>query len=704
MSFPASLTVVTVTGTFLDGAGSPRSGKVIFRTPGYTMSSADDTFVVPRVLVAFLDSSGHFSIALPSTNDPDWTPVGWTYTVTLDFGENGRTRFGSIVVPYDLGATLSLAALAPVPEANGQLYALYNDPRFSGVGGGGGGGAVASVFGRTGAVVSQAGDYTKAQVGLGSVDNTSDVAKPVSTLQAAADATVAANASAALSSGLAGKANTTHSHAEADVTSLVSDLALKAPIASPTFTGTVSGVTAAMVGLGNVNNTSDAAKPVSTAQQTALDGKQPLDADLTTIAGLTATTGNVIQSSASAWSSVTPATLKGTLGLVKGDVGLGNVDNTADTAKPVSTAQQTALNLKADLASPTFTGTPSMPTGTTAVTQTAGDSTTKLATTAFTTGAIATSAAGLQPLDSDLTTIAGLTPTTNNVIQSVAGAWASRTPAQVKTALAIANTDVSGLGGAAVLSVGTGAGTVAAGDDSRITGAIQASTFTTKGDLLIVTGASTVTRLAVAADGNVLTADAASSGGVKWAAGGAGSYSLPDGIDPPANDPHAIPNGPVSTNLTTALNRLYLSPMPMGPNTRTLIEVSIEVGAAGSAGAVYRLVLFSSTTGRRPNVSLIDFGTVVGDATGVKKITSLSQSCSANTLYWLGAVEQVASGGALKGISSYNPYVTLHGSDLAGSSAFGAYAMASVSGAVTNGTAFVYFDVDTAPRFGVKFS
>ena len=38
-------------------------------------------------------------------------------------------------------------------------------------------------------------------------------------------------------------------------------------------------------------------------------------------------------------------------------LGLGNVDNTADTAKPVSTAQQTAFDLKATIASPTFTGT-----------------------------------------------------------------------------------------------------------------------------------------------------------------------------------------------------------------------------------------------------------------------------------------------------------------------------------------------------------
>lgn len=51
-------------------------------------------------------------------------------------------------------------------------------------------------------------------------------------------------------------------------------LDLKANLASPTFTGTVGGVTAAMVGLGNCNNTSDASKPVSTATQTALDGKQ----------------------------------------------------------------------------------------------------------------------------------------------------------------------------------------------------------------------------------------------------------------------------------------------------------------------------------------------------------------------------------------------------------------------------------------------
>ena len=52
--------------------------------------------------------------------------------------------------------------------------------------------------------------------------------------------------------------------------------ALKAPLASPTFTGTVAGVTAAMVGLGSVDNTSDTNKAVSTAAATALALKAPL--------------------------------------------------------------------------------------------------------------------------------------------------------------------------------------------------------------------------------------------------------------------------------------------------------------------------------------------------------------------------------------------------------------------------------------------
>ena len=62
---------------------------------------------------------------------------------------------------------------------------------------------------------------------------------------------------------------------------------------------------------------------------------------------------------------------------VKTILSLENVDNTSDANKPVSTAQQTALNLKANIASPALTGNPTAPTPAT------GDNDTSIATTAF---------------------------------------------------------------------------------------------------------------------------------------------------------------------------------------------------------------------------------------------------------------------------------------------------------------------------------
>ena len=96
----------------------------------------------------------------------------------------------------------------------------------------------------------------------------------------------------------------------------------KAPINNPTFTGTVSGIDKNMVGLGNVDNTTDANKPISTATQTALNSKAPIN----------------------------NPTFTGTVsGITKSMVDLGNVDNTSDVNKPVSTATQTALNLKLNI-------------------------------------------------------------------------------------------------------------------------------------------------------------------------------------------------------------------------------------------------------------------------------------------------------------------------------------------------------------------
>lgn len=86
--------------------------------------------------------------------------------------------------------------------------------------------------------------------------------------------------------------------------------------------------TKAQVGLGNVDNTSDANKPISTATQTALDAKEN-----------TITAGTTAQYFRGDKTFQT---------LDKTAVGLGNVDNTSDANKPVSTAQAAAIALKQD--------------------------------------------------------------------------------------------------------------------------------------------------------------------------------------------------------------------------------------------------------------------------------------------------------------------------------------------------------------------
>lgn len=80
-------------------------------------------------------------------------------------------------------------------------------------------------------------------------------------------------------------------------------------------------------------------------------------------------------------------------------------------------------------------------------------------------GYLTSSAAALayQPLDSDLTTIAGLTATTDNFIVSVSSAWASRTPSQVKSTLSLNNVENTALSTWAGTSSITTLGTITSG-------------------------------------------------------------------------------------------------------------------------------------------------------------------------------------------------------------------------------------------------
>ena len=169
--------------------------------------------------------------------------------------------------------------------------------------------------------------------------------------------------------------------AESDVTNLVSDLALKAPLASPALTG----VPVAPTATAGTSTTQLATTAFVTA---GLAGKPTLPISLTTdvtgtlqAAQEPAHTGDVTNAAgalalAIGASKVTNAMIAGPIPASK-LVGTDLVVTESQVTNLVSD-----LALKAPLASPALTGTPTAPTAT------AGTSTTQLATTAFVAGAV----------------------------------------------------------------------------------------------------------------------------------------------------------------------------------------------------------------------------------------------------------------------------------------------------------------------------
>jgi len=153
---------------------------------------------------------------------------------------------------------------------------------------------------------------------------------------------------------------------------------------NPTFSGTKTGISKTTFGLSNVDNTSDANKPISTDMSNALSKKAPLvnTAFTGTITGLTKSTVNLsnvdntadldkpvsidTSNALALKASLNGCTFTGAVyGITKSMVNLSNVDNTADIDKPISNAMNTALSKKAPISNPVFTGesygiTPSM--------------------------------------------------------------------------------------------------------------------------------------------------------------------------------------------------------------------------------------------------------------------------------------------------------------------------------------------------------
>lgn len=317
----------------------------------------------------------------------------------------------------------------------------------------------------------------------------------------------------------------------------VPGLASKAPLASPALTGTPTAPTATA----GTNDTQIATTAFVTAAMTNASvadattlakGKIQLAGDLGGTAALPTVPGlankeNTITAGSTAqyyrgdksWQT-----------LDKSAVGLANVDNTSDASKPVSTATQTALDLKAPLASAALTGTPTAPTAT------AGTNTTQIATTAFVVAAMTnasvadatTSDKGKIQLAGDLGgtgTTAAAPVISDNAITSSKIAPSAITNAKIAdgsittTKIADANVSTAKLADGSVTTAkidaaaitnakigetisiangGTGATTQTAAFDAL-------SPMTTSGDIIYGGTSGTGTRLGKGTDGQVLT-------------------------------------------------------------------------------------------------------------------------------------------------------------------------------------------------------
>lgn len=475
MPFPIpNYTRIKVRGHFVDLAKATReessyglTGSIQFiPTPIVAINQGSQQIIEMMPFVTFPDPvDGYFEILLPSTDDPDIVPVDWNYKV---IEPTGRQYY--IVVPYDTPKiidvddddydtqVIDLVDVVPDPasnagtiqllhgrpgrditsvdiDGNSHLVGTYSDNTSWDAGQL----PVASVAGRLGDIV-----LTKADVGLNNVNNTADANKPISSsTQTALDL-------------------------KADSSTLTS------------HTGNTSnphGVTKAQVGLGSVDNVAAAvlqdrsthtgtqATSTVTGLDTALTGKAATVHTHVATTDLTATgtkDDTTFLRGDNTWaappSSGGGVTDHGSLTGLLDDDHTQYLNNTRGDARyqPLDldlTAIAGATGTKDDTTFLRGDNTWAVPpssgggvtdhgslTGLTDDDHTQYHNDTRGDVRYYTKTAADTLLTGKQPADSDLTAIAALTPTNDDILQRKSGAWTNRTVAQVRTDLAVAPT------------------------------------------------------------------------------------------------------------------------------------------------------------------------------------------------------------------------------------------------------------------------
>jgi hypothetical protein len=289
MTFPATLTLVTVAVRFDVPPDGGAAGQVLFIRPAPLTGPDPGSIVPPVPQVAFLAADGTASIELPATNDPDWAPVDWAYQVIASVA--GTVQYGTLqldhatpsvqladLIQWDTAVITPGVSYAPIghthessehthvisdvtglPEELADLQDQIDDKAAVVHGH-----VIADTTGLQAALDAKLDDVS---ANLAHLDGGIAVADrfAVSTTGGMDWAAAATPSDLNLYRAAAGLLQTDYAfnaaalrYAGTDVATAIGGLQtaldLKAPLASPTFTGTVSGITKSMVGLDKVDN------------------------------------------------------------------------------------------------------------------------------------------------------------------------------------------------------------------------------------------------------------------------------------------------------------------------------------------------------------------------------------------------------------------------------------------------------------------
>lgn len=283
----------------------PASGTVTFRPNASKLITSTPTrYISPQPVTVNLNSAG--AVADSNGLNGVWLVVG-SYQVSFKLAGLTVSSFDvTVTVEHTQSAPLDLVLYTPAPVEPDVKF-VVNEQMYL----------------ETVAAAERAEDAAVRAEAVGSTGGAS--------INDASTATTSTWSSSKINTSLTGKAASTHTHVINDVSNAttvgkallgaVDAAAARAAIGAGDGTGTSNVV------IGTTAGTAADAGAVATA----LAGK----ADTTALAGYVPTTRTVAGKA-----------LSGNVTLAKADVGLGNVDNTTDAAKPVSTATQSALNGK----------------------------------------------------------------------------------------------------------------------------------------------------------------------------------------------------------------------------------------------------------------------------------------------------------------------------------------------------------------------